>query len=336
VRIQSADEAADREANQHVRAGHTRFLEKLMNLGDSLGAARNGLIVTIGIRVTPGSTGWIVSTDAGKLSSLRLDQAPIERERAARDHDCGTAGAHAVEVHTIAADIDQASERRRRKLIRRRMICSGHAPDHQKAECNISKQKITTLLLATLLSSSIACSHKTLGPATLPNAPSDNSFLDLKAGGRLRIIVPVVKSGGYQVAAEPAKPLGDTPQGKTMVLSGDGLAGYEISRYSINRAAGGRVRLRFTSAQITKEGATVEGTRAPALPFALPSAAEHIRLIYLIRNSRADHNMAITASRDLDALNAFTTKVRVNPEACKQNGAVSCVWVPAGIAVRPE
>jgi hypothetical protein len=216
------------------------------------------------------------------------------------------------------------------------MICSGHPPEHQEAERNVSKQKITTLLLATLLSSSIACSHKTLGPAALPKAPADNSFLDLKPGGRLRIVVPVVTSGGYQVATEPAKPQGDTPQGKTMVLSANGLAGYEVSRYSINRAAGGRVRLRFTSAQITKEGTTVEGTHAPGLPFALPSAAAHIRLIYLIRNSRADHNMAITASRDLDALNGFTAQVRVNPEVCKQNGAVSCVWVPAGIAVRPE
>jgi hypothetical protein len=336
VRIQSANEAADREANQHVRARHARFLEKLMNLGDSLGAARNGVIAIVRIGVAPGSAGWIVSTNAGKFRGLRLDKSPIKRERAARDHDCGTTGAHAVEVHTIAAEIDQASQGRRRKLIRRRMICSGHAPDHQKAECNVSKQKITTLLLATLLSSSIACSHKTLGPAALPNAPTDNTFLDLKAGGRLRIVVPVVKSGGYQVAAEPAKPEGNIPQRKSMILSADGLTGYEISKYSINRAAGGRVRLRFTSAQITREGTTVEETHAPALPFALPSAAEHIRLIYLIRNSRADHNMAITASRDLDALNAFTTKVRVNPETCKQNGAVSCVWVPAGIAIRPE
>jgi hypothetical protein len=100
--------------------------------------------------------------------------------------------------------------------------------------------------------------------------------------------------------------------------------------------ANGRVSLRFESARTTSNGKTIEETSPPPLPFALPQNNRHIRLIFLIRVSAADHNMAIAASKDLAKLNTFTGRLRNNSASCPQTGAVSCVWVPEHAAVRPE
>ncbi len=56
----------------------------------------------------------------------------------------------------------------------------------------------------------------------------------------------------------------------------------------------------------------------------------------LVRNSQADHNIAIAASKDLPALKAFVERLKANPDICEQDTTVFCTWVPAGVAVRPE
>lgn len=192
----------------------------------------------------------------------------------------------------------------------------------------------TTILILTsvaLLALTSACVHRTVHAAAAANSPVDNSYMELVAGGRLRITVPVLKSGGYRIATGSA-PL----NGNTFTLSAADLAGYEVSYYSIEGRGHGKVRLKFTSAEITKNGKTVQETGAPALPFPLPSKTEYIRLVYLVRKSPADHNMAIAASKNLAALNMFTNRLKENPPVCKSDGVVFCSWVPAGVAVRPE
>ncbi len=169
-------------------------------------------------------------------------------------------------------------------------------------------------------------------PATSGAGSADNSYLDLAPGGSLRVLVPILKSGGYRVAAESKQANQDT----TVVLSADDLAGYEISNYSIEGKSTGKVRLRFVSATITRDGKALETKSEPALPFSLPAKPQRIRLIYLVRSSKADHNMAMAASRKLDALNRFTDRLKANPEICTHGGEIWCSWVPAGIAVRPE
>jgi hypothetical protein len=107
----------------------------------------------------------------------------------------------------------------------------------------------------------------------------------------------------------------------------------------ITRAIGGsnrRVLLEFVSAAETKDGKSTPLSNAPRLPFELPRRSQYVRLVYLVRVSRADHDMAIVASKHLDRLNAFTTRLIENPESCKPTVAISCSWVPAGIAVRVE
>lgn len=175
-------------------------------------------------------------------------------------------------------------------------------------------------------------------PATINSAPANNnSYMDLTPGERLRITVPVLNSapglnpGGYRIATDSHE-----TNDKTIMLSAPNLAGYEVSYYAIERHANGKVRLRFTSAEMTRNGTTTPEAVAPALPFPLPPKTQHVRLIYLVRSSQSDHNMAITASKNLDALNVFTSRLKGDPDFCKADSEVFCSWVPAGIAVRPE
>jgi hypothetical protein len=161
---------------------------------------------------------------------------------------------------------------------------------------------------------------------------SDSSFLDLKGGQRLKVVVPLLKAGqsGLTLTA------GQTAKDGSLVLSADGLAGYQSSYYAVVGRRDGTVRLRFQSAETTKDGVKTALSKAPELPFALPERREHIRLIYLVRQSRSDHNMAIVASKNVLAMNSLTQALKMDPNVCKTVGRVFCSWVPAGVAVRAE
>jgi hypothetical protein len=185
---------------------------------------------------------------------------------------------------------------------------------------------------ALALAGSVACSRRNahLSQAGAP-VITDNSYTDLERGARLSVLLPLTKSGRTLPALSSQK--GD---GSTITLSAADLTGYETAYYAITGGRNGAVRLRFTSAEITRDGKTAVEPNPPVLPFALPQGREHIRLIYLVRASQADHNMAIVASKHLDALNTFTKQLKQDPRICARNDEVFCSWVPAGIAVRQD
>jgi hypothetical protein len=121
----------------------------------------------------------------------------------------------------------------------------------------------------------------------------------------------------------------------TVTLTADDLIGYITSKYAAT-GKNGMVRLKFLTAQQTKYGQTLPLAAPPALPFELPRTPEHVRLVYLVRSSQADHNMAIMAARSLNTLDAFTSRLQKDPQTCKATSDTFCSWVPSGIAVRPE
>jgi len=166
-----------------------------------------------------------------------------------------------------------------------------------------------------LLSS--GCRERSLPVPSAP--PADNEYLDLTAGRRLSVVVPYLKAGGYIARAD-----------------GSDLIGVQVSHFAVEGKAGGRVRLKFVSAETTRDGNKTVERQAPELPFALPKASRYIRLIYFVRSSRADHNMAIAASKSTAEMNEFTKRMHTDPRVCGAPGTVSCVWVPLGIAVRAE
>jgi hypothetical protein len=158
-------------------------------------------------------------------------------------------------------------------------------------------------------------------------------YIDLQPGWRLRVVTPILKSGGYQLRAA-----GQQISGNNITLSTEAdFLGYELAYYAVRSRNGAGVRVEFVSAEIIKEGNTSAQSRPLAPLFQLPHSARYVRLIFLTRISRADHDMALVAARESDALDALTRGVLADPtEACKIETRTYCAWIPQGIAVAPE
>jgi hypothetical protein len=177
---------------------------------------------------------------------------------------------------------------------------------------------------------SVSCRRE--GAPILPTPAADNSeYVDLAAGESLSITVPLLRSGKYVSKFESVR-----EQGTTITLAASDLIGFRVCRYGLEGRPDGRVSLKILSVDTTINGKTSRDKRVFAPPFPLPKGAEYVRLVYFVRSSQADHNMAIVSVKDRDAIEGFTKRLKADPGVCSEGGAVSCVWVPAGIAVRPE
>jgi hypothetical protein len=193
------------------------------------------------------------------------------------------------------------------------------------------KSPVAQFLACTAMLALVGCSQqRTVVPTPPAVAPNDNSYLDLQAGSTLNVIVPLLKSGGLQSNWQAQQ-----INSNTFEVRADDLLGYTTLHYAV-LGRNGIVSLRFETAEETREGTTVPTASAPVLPFELPRRAEHVRLVYLVRVSRADHNMAIVASKRLDSLNAFTVRLKENAAICRTDKEIFCTWVPAEVAVRAE
>jgi hypothetical protein len=176
------------------------------------------------------------------------------------------------------------------------------------------------------------CARKTVSvPPTPSNMARQDDYVDLGPEWKLRVVVPLLKSGGFRPAVT-----GEQTNGNTITMSAADMTGYEVSQYAVTGKSASRVRVVFVSAESTREGKTVPEERPPPLPFSFPHASEYIRLVYLVRVSQADHNMAIVAAKRVEALNAFTKRLKENPALCGTEEGIFCSWVPVGVAVRPD
>jgi hypothetical protein len=184
-----------------------------------------------------------------------------------------------------------------------------------------------------LLTLFFGCARKT---ARVPTAPAplaaDTSYLDLQAGWRLRVITPLLRSGGYL-----PKTVQEQTAGNTVTFSaGNDFLGYETAYYAVTKRKRAGVRITLSSVETTKDGTTTQQGTPMAHLFQLPHHSRYIRLLYLQRMSEADHNMAVLASNRMSDLQKLTGQVEANPSACVSNDSTFCSWIPAGIAVRPE
>ena len=197
-----------------------------------------------------------------------------------------------------------------------------------------NRPRLLILLLGfAVLTTGPGCSRRIVRlPAAPANYKTDDSYVDLTPDWKLRVVIPLLNSGGF---IPPIKT--QRTEGNTITLSSKDLVGYQVSHYAIKDKGRTGVRIEFVSAEATREGNTIVEVRPPSLPFSLPRRSGHIRLVYLVRaSSQADHNMAIVAARQVDALNAFTRRLQQNPDLCSEKQGIFCSWVPAGVAVRPE
>lgn len=178
----------------------------------------------------------------------------------------------------------------------------------------------------------IACVDRRPTPAAQKTPTPNPGFLDIEAGARLRVITPILKSGGYVVHT-----LASTRQGNSLDLqTTDDYIGYETDYYR-TRKKGAGVRIDFQSAEVVKDGKPTSQSRPALQLFQLPPQMIYVRLVYLIRVSATDHNAAIVGADTPEALNAVTLSVQTMPdESCQRRLHTYCSWVPPGVGIQPE
>jgi len=166
------------------------------------------------------------------------------------------------------------------------------------------------------------------GPAAAV-PPMSHGYIDLEPGWRLRVVTPLLKSGGYRLTFSD-----ETTSGNTITLTaGDDFLGYEVAYYGVKPRHG----LDLLSAETTRDGHSTPQPEPVAHLFRLPRGVRHVRLIYLVRASPADHDMAVAAANDMEALETLTRRVLANPmDDCHAGDGAFCAWIPAGIAVVPQ
>ena len=197
----------------------------------------------------------------------------------------------------------------------------------------VPKRTARLILYVGVLALLTGCALQTPRIAATPAGSANNDYLDIQAGWRLTAVTPILRSGGYLLKT-PDKP---TSSNGPTLSAGTDFVGYEIAHYEAKGHAGGRVRVEFNSAEVTKEGKTEAQSQSIAPLFQVARRPVYLRLIYLIRISQADHNMAVVAGGKIDALDALTRQIQTNPvDGCKVDRRASCAWIPDGIAVRAE
>jgi hypothetical protein len=161
-------------------------------------------------------------------------------------------------------------------------------------------------------------------------APPSREYQDLQAGQTLRVITPLLRSGSRELDGPAVTQQGPDGHLEVTVDTKGNFLGYEEAIYAVEPG----LRIRLERAESVIDGVRTPQP-APRVPlFRLPRRSRHVRLVYLLRSSQADHNMAILAAPDPATLEQLTTALRASPaSACP---APRCTWVPAGIAVRPQ
>lgn len=162
----------------------------------------------------------------------------------------------------------------------------------------------------------------------------DNRYLDLQPGWRLRVVTPILESGGYKVRTEELRSEG----GAINLRAEKGLLGYQTDYYFVNASGEGKPVVTFRRAEFTSVDQKKTEKPAPAVKlFVLSEDIRYVRLLLLTRVSDSDHDEAVLAALSKTELEALTAKVESNPTSnCKPQPEGLCSWVPEGIAVQVE
>src|SRR5579863_122596 len=116
----------------------------------------------------------------------------------------------------------------------------------------VTKKTARLILYVGVLTLLTGCASRTARIATTPAGSASSDYLDIPAGWRLTAVTPILKSGGY-VLKTPDKPT--SSNGFTLSAGAD-FVGYEVAHYEVKGQRGGRVRVEFNSAEVTKDGKT--------------------------------------------------------------------------------
>ncbi len=172
--------------------------------------------------------------------------------------------------------------------------------------------------------------RKAVPTAAVPPAPT-RSWLDLAPGWRLRTVGPVM-AGNPDAPAFTSEPATLNGQSLNITLKASpNLLGFETFYYSLEATRQGELSLRLTSAVQTIDGKE-QPHPAPQPTLRIPPGARFARLLYLLRASSTDHNMAILAAATIADLTRLTMAIQADPTQCRD----FCQWVPPRVALRAE
>src|ERR1700731_180550 len=105
-----------------------------------------------------------------------------------------------------------------------------------------------------------------------PAATEPLSYIDLQPGWRLRVVTPILRSGGYRL-----QPVDQQANGNRITVStGADFLGYETAYYAV-RARGRCVGVEFSAAEINQDGKTELQSQPVAHLFRLPRNARYVR-----------------------------------------------------------
>ena len=192
-----------------------------------------------------------------------------------------------------------------------------------------------------------SCAPRKILPPTAAAPPHSWYWVDLRPGWRVRVVTPIIKSGGYLVArqasaagSQSAKPAQsqDHPRAATVTTlkTGKDFTGYEVSFYSVKAERGGGVRVAFRSAAVYERGRKEEQRHPIVRFFQLPRSDRYVRILHLAVGNHGEHDAAILAAAGREVLDGLTNRVETDSSACVVNADSYCSWIPAGIAVIPE
>jgi hypothetical protein len=166
-----------------------------------------------------------------------------------------------------------------------------------------------------------------------PAAGSRHDYIDLEPGWRVRVVTPILRSGGFRLKSS-AQPL--SHEGELTLTAGSDFVGYELAYYAVKARFPSGTRVVFNSAEVHNKDEVVSTTR-PLVPlFRFPPEARCVRLIYMTRLSETDHDMAVVAANKKEVLELLTEQVLANPVNCRNRRDAFCSWIPQGISVTPE
>jgi hypothetical protein len=137
-----------------------------------------------------------------------------------------------------------------------------------------------------------SCVHRNLPqatPAEQAKSPGQLGYDDLRPGARVIDVFPKLRSGGYVLPS-----MQETAAGNTInVKPGSEFEGYEKDFYNVAPGNAGGVQVHFSRAEVWENGKSQRQPN-PSLPlFERMTSFSYVRLVYLVRESNADHDMAI-------------------------------------------
>ena len=187
--------------------------------------------------------------------------------------------------------------------------------------------KLTIAFFSVLLLLCGGCAKRSV-KASAPQRPKQAEFLDLAAGWRLSVVKPEAGQIQEQVEEHDGK--------KVIALRTSEDFQFSIERYSVSKRLGGGVRLHYQATERHTKDTTAIAKSAETSFLRQVAGKRYIRLVYLVRLSESDHNMAILGTNRVEDLERLTAEVRRQPSSCTPQRGSICFWVPVGIAVRPE